>query len=460
MSGVRIDMCKKEIKIFMVHPEVRNAEDLVKAIKVRNQDGRKFKLIWDDKNPNYLIGSEHIYNSQSAFDKFLELYSKATISVFWGGECVAPDLNIFDYAIAFNRPYNAGDRVCRIPTRLYYKNLIRTRVNECQYDLDRCREELASKKEFCNFIYSNANGHPTREALFHKISEYKHVDSLGNFLNNKPGLSTEYGKKGWWDAIKESINLKSQYKFSIASENACFSGYTSEKLFSSLEAHTVPIYFGNPLITEEVNPKAIINCNDYNNLDEVLERVKEIDRNDDLWIDMVSQPWLTDEQLTKEKNEEEKYDAFLDNIFMQDIKSAQRKGEGFHQDNYRKWFFKSWIRNEADAIFGYQKLNATEKDVIVFGAGNNCKKTISVLKHIGKNVITVFDNNEQKWGYKLFGEIICEAPRYYENNIPVIVSIQNRSVAEKVVIQLKKLGYKRIINPDFVELFKEVETFS
>ncbi len=55
-------------------------------------------------------------------------------------------------------------------------------------------------------------------------------------------------------------------------------GYTTEKLFDCFKAGTVPIYWGNPEITRDVNPKAFINCNDYeNDFDAVIERVKEID---------------------------------------------------------------------------------------------------------------------------------------------------------------------------------------
>lgn len=321
----------------MIHASVNNIFSFCKYLQI-NYENENYEFIWDDKTPDYLVASEHIYYYRKAWEKFVELSATASILIFHAGECIAPDFNIFDYAICFDRNLQYLDRAIRMPTRLFYSNLIFSRENKLLNDFQGAKEMLQGKSAFCNFIYSNGEGHPAREKLFYKISEYKKVDSLGSFLHNTEVEDTQ--RDGAWDSIiKASIRMKSRYKFSIACENAIYYGYTSEKLFSSLEAHTIPIYWGNPAIAEEVNSKAFINCHEYDSFDEVLNRVKLVDENDELWEQMIAEPWLTEEQQEREQKEEMQYQEFMDHIFSQPLNSAKRRGEGFHPSKYKKWFY-------------------------------------------------------------------------------------------------------------------------
>lgn len=52
------------------------------------------------------------------------------------------------------------------------------------------RALLASKTGFCNFIYANRKSHPNRDAIFHKLSSVRFVNSLGPHLNNTPATAT------------------------------------------------------------------------------------------------------------------------------------------------------------------------------------------------------------------------------------------------------------------------------
>ena len=145
-------------------------------------------------------------------------------------------------------------------------------------------------------------------------------------------------KRDSWQEV--SIRLKSKYKFTISAENARADGYTSEKLLTSFLAHSVPIYWGNPYVAEEYNPEAFVNCNDYDNFDGVLKRVKEIDENDELWAHLVSQPWQTEEQRHNSERDFERYKKFMVNIFAQSQDKASRHSEGwFYCEEYGKWFF-------------------------------------------------------------------------------------------------------------------------
>lgn len=328
---------KKKIGIYMIHMGISTIEGLIKYANLK-YDPKQYELQWNDVNPEILIVSEHIYTRRKAWDTFVRLYDRAKVRIFFAGECVFPDLNIFDYAVSFDSRPILEDRVVRMPTRRFYSNLILEDENDIK-DLEAARKLLEHKSKFCDFIFSNGEGHSRRKELFECISSYKKVDSYGKYLNNT-GFSSQLDPSvvGYRPLIAEGIELKRPHKFSVSCENASYRGYTSEKIFSAFAAHTVPIYWGNPDIGEVVNERAIINCHKFGSNQELLEYIKEVDNNDDLWCEIVSQPWLTEEQIAKEKADLEAYWAFWERIFSED--TYQHKiGEGTFPGLYSKWFW-------------------------------------------------------------------------------------------------------------------------
>lgn len=329
---------KKEIHIFMLHSFVNCKNDLINMLCLKAEDLFEYEFVWDCEHPDYLVVSEQIYLYKKTWNKFLEMRKKAKICVYFAGECICPDFNLFDYAISFDRFLQFGDRVCRIPTRVFFRECITKTENPFERKPKEAKELLKQKNKFCNFIYSNANGHPQREKIFNEVSKYKRVDSLGTFLNNTP--NNEERSDSLASILSNSIELKRPFKFSIACENASSNGYSSEKIFTSLIANTIPIYWGNPYIDMDVNPKAFIDCKNFRSISDVIAEIKRIDNDDEAWIDMITEPWLTNEQQLREKEEKKNYISFLNNIFMQDISSAKRCGEGFHPQNYEKAILK------------------------------------------------------------------------------------------------------------------------
>ena len=264
------------MRFYFIHKSFNNLSSAYSLLKINRS---KYNLEWSPTEPDILIASERIYNYKPCFDEFIRLQKKAKIVVLFLAEAIEPDLNIADYAIGYPIvDYNG--RYVRLPAPYtLFDSLIPQKANTLT-DAD---SELRLKTNFCNFIYSNKYSHPRRDELLYVISRYKQVDSLGKHLRNKtisdPGMA-------------KSFQLKRPYKFSIAAENASFEGYTSEKIWTSLNAHTVPVYFGNPLIETEINPECFINANNISD-DELIERIKEIDENDELYKSMIMQPWQT-----------------------------------------------------------------------------------------------------------------------------------------------------------------------
>ena len=223
-------------------------------------------------NPEYLFYSSFGY----------EHLNYSCIRIFYTGECETPNFNECDYAIGFDR-LTFGDRYQRVPLYMLfqYKKDFLELINRKAYS-----NKNIKNKKFCNFIYSNCFAQDKRTEIFHLLNKYKTVDSGGRYLNNIGG------------AINNKRNFQENYKFSIAFENTTYNGYTTEKITEAFVAGTIPIYYGDPLITEDFNENAFINCHQYRNFYEVVERVKEIDQNDELFFKILNTPPVKIEYLS------------------------------------------------------------------------------------------------------------------------------------------------------------------
>lgn len=289
----------------------------------------EYEFVFDKVNPDYLFVSEHIYSRPSKFREFLRMNTESRLSVYIGGEAISPDLNLFDYACSFDRGLVFADRIIRKPTTLFFKVHVFESLTE---GVDSPRDELRMKKGFCNFIYSNPSAHKRRDELFDVLSHYKRVDSLGPHLNNCGNVTSR--ADGDWR--RKLIEMKRPYKFSIAAENARFDGYVTEKLISSFQAHTVPIYWGNPSVAEEFNSKAFINANDLAD-EELIAEVRRIDEDDELWCRMIAEPPMSANQNDAAQKDAQKFVDFFKSVFDdRPIEQKKRAPIGYWNDVYRQ----------------------------------------------------------------------------------------------------------------------------
>ncbi len=204
---------------------------------------------------------------------------------------------------------------------------------------------LQQKSKFCNFLYSHHV--PYREHFFTQLSKYKKVDAPGNSMNNTPSIDSQYQGDIW--EIKRQF-LK-PYKFTIAFENYQYLGYQTEKLYDAMRTNSLPIYCGDPLIHDVFNTKSFINVSEfyssrkkritdrvepqlqanfkdirfdqYNSLhykikrkvkaigrntkmkflvdkkviNDVIEYIIEIDKDDKLYLNMLQEPWLKENKV-------------------------------------------------------------------------------------------------------------------------------------------------------------------
>lgn len=142
--------------------------------------------------------------------------------------------------------------------------------------LERHLKPIPKKHHFCNFTYSKPIAN--RVEFFQELSKYKFIQSTGSVLNN-----TGYRMKSKTKELKA-------YKFTIAFENSIRPGYVTEKIMEPLAAGSVPIYMGDESVLKDFNSKTFIYANDFSNFGDLIEYVKEVDNNEDLYQSYLKQP--------------------------------------------------------------------------------------------------------------------------------------------------------------------------
>jgi alpha(1,3/1,4) fucosyltransferase len=195
--------------------------------------------------------------------------------LFYTGENIRPDYNACDFSISFDYPVT--NRNFRLPLYAFYGD-----VNQ----LCRPKDPLAllkSKTKFCNFVVSNPQGRE-RNRFFKLLSRYKKVDSGGRFMNNL----------GY--PVTEKNAFVQQYKFTLAFENSSYPGYTTEKIFQPMMVDSLPVYWGNPLVHLDFNTKSFINVHDFPDFESAIEQIIALDKNDELYLEYLSQPYFTNNQ--------------------------------------------------------------------------------------------------------------------------------------------------------------------
>jgi hypothetical protein len=216
-------------------------------------------------------------------------------------------------------------------------------IKQPGYDAEKI---LASKTKFCNFLYSNKV--TFREAFFRRLSRYKQVDAPARSMNNMTSIDG-LCSGGKWEVKRQFL---SRYKFTVAFENDIYPGYQTEKLYDPMMSDSIPVYCGDPNIDEVFNTKAFINVWDYidsgslvakwlekitrkdftdirpqyyhdsahrvkrklksigrnlktymqvGNADfrPVIDRIIELDRDNDKYLEILSRPWFNNNALPK-----------------------------------------------------------------------------------------------------------------------------------------------------------------
>ncbi|MBC7850511.1 MAG: glycosyltransferase [Chitinophagaceae bacterium] len=203
--------------------------------------------------------------------------------IFYNAENLRVNWNACDYA--FSSDYVDDDRHYRLPNYILYDKP--EKLMNSKHDPESI---LRVKTGFCNMVVSNPHS-KKRIAFYHKLNKIKKVDSGGRHLNNIGGPI---------DNKREFIR---KYKFTLAFENSAHPGYTTEKLFEPMLENSIPIYWGNPEVGRDFNTNSFLNYADFNSDEALIEKIIELDRNDNQYLAMLSQPWYLNNQMPATVNE-------------------------------------------------------------------------------------------------------------------------------------------------------------
>lgn len=232
---------------------------------------QKFDIELTDNNPDFVICSP--------LGKPYDYMRFACPRIMFTGEFLSADFNAIDYFIGFDR-IEFGDRNYRYPLFLYNED---NGVFKNSEPLSRKQaiEILTNKKYFCNYIFGHDTAIGKREEILYKLLEYKRVECAGKHKNNMPSNERL--------TIRTKHSFMKQCKFSISAESVCYPGFTSEKLGDAFVNRTIPIYYGDPTVGEVFNKNAFVNCHDYQNIQDAVNKVIEIDKSDEQYIEMLCQ---------------------------------------------------------------------------------------------------------------------------------------------------------------------------
>lgn len=326
------------------------------------------------------------------------------VRIFFTGENVRADWRVADYSIDFDH-IDFGDRHLRLPLDFLPSAHLQTL---CEHSRTRALQAFAPKREkFCAFMARHSDKYTwMRERFFEILSQYKQVDSGGQWNNNIGGVVGDRGDEGDYRISKRK--WLEGYKFNICFENASYPGYLTEKLFDAYACGCIPIYWGDPTlrcgqenmsktykgggiaenapksapknacenareainttiphIAEHLrdytlNPKAFINAHNFPTLHDLAQEVIRIDTDTKSYEEMYLQPLFLGD-FDPYTYYEAKLMAFLDSIFSQNAKDALRREEnGFAElhlsllrrgDNPKR-YYKNKLRNKALKILG------------------------------------------------------------------------------------------------------------
>lgn len=207
--------------------------------------------------------------------------------IFFTGENRRPDFSQCDFSISFDFD-TYGNRNIRIPLWYYYIDWFGVGsygnpeyLIPVKYLTEPNEFSTKEKNGFCSAVYSNPVG--IRSQIISTINSYKKVDCYGKV----PGFYTLP------DGEKNKMNIISNYKFNICFENSVYPGYFTEKILHAKIAGCIPLYYSDKSFHKDFNINSCINLINFDNMKQILDEIKRIDSDNELYNNMIAEPLFT-----------------------------------------------------------------------------------------------------------------------------------------------------------------------
>jgi len=273
---------------------------------------KRYKVIISEK-PDYLFFSVFTMHPprRSADGTYLFTMPEPKgdfVKIFYTYEPFHPDMNKCDWAFSF-----AYDEEMQNPRHMRFPYYACDPNSPSFIDADTLIKRdidlsgiLERKKKFCSFIHGNRHAQ-FRNLFFDKLSEYKRIDAPGLAKRNiDPRISgikrhrsllyrlmTGFREPLYEDQYWPKLKFMRPYKFDIVFENCELSGYVTQRMIHAMQTQCIPIFWGNPLIHRDFNTKSFLNYYDYGSMEKLIERIKEVDSDEKLYMQYLAEPWFT-----------------------------------------------------------------------------------------------------------------------------------------------------------------------
>ena len=273
------------------------------------------------------VTDEPDYIICSVFGKKYEYCKYPQVRIMDVGENYIPDFNLVDYGIS-SYPLTLQDRSFHLPICVEYQGCFATLSKK---DKHFTIDDLDKKPYFANFIFGHESEDGLRGDFFKELCKYKRVESPGTYLNNMPNGETV--KREGEDS---KFNFQKKCKFTLCFESTKHEGFVTEKITEAFYTDTIPVYFGSEEVKNIFNEDAFIYVNGRDDFKVAIDRIIELDKDDEKYIEMLNKPILKDNCYYEKKMAE--YDRFIRNIFDQPIDKAYRRSRVFWGKIYNDYF--------------------------------------------------------------------------------------------------------------------------
>jgi len=207
--------------------------------------------------------------------------------IFYTGENIRPNFEECDISLSFDFDDYDGKNI-RLPLWLlqidWYNKISFTNPKfMIPYDqIYKNKFYDKPKDNFCCIVFNSPAPH--RYEILEKLSKYKRIDCFGLPFGN------------WFDGEDIKLDIISNYKFNICFENSIYPGYYTEKPIHAKVAGCVPVYWSDSNISNDFNEKSFINLSNFNNLDDLVEYIIEVDKNDEKYNQIRNERLFNDDQ--------------------------------------------------------------------------------------------------------------------------------------------------------------------
>lgn len=264
---------------------------------------QKHNVILDKINPNLV------------FTMDLKKKYQNSVTVYYSNEPFYPEESFiestFDFSMS-NFFINLSTHI-RFPSYyMYIYEHIRTKEIEGFSFFKNENRFIPPKTNFCSFVSRSLNG--KRGDFYNKLNEYKRVETNVNPFNH---FSIPFDNTSF-SSSKPKIDFIKKYKFNISFENnfrgnypafpkanisngflTDMAGLISEKIIEPFISGVIPIYWGSEMVSNEFNNKTFINYYDFENENNLIDKIIEIDNNDELYnsyfTEKISTNYMLDE---------------------------------------------------------------------------------------------------------------------------------------------------------------------